>query len=198
MLLTSHVVLQLDPCETSRICSTKNPSSRSAPTPRGYEPGTPFIDESPCLLPTITAGLDTGTATPTAASPRQRSFQHAFTRTRYTLGPSARGYSPFAPRPHEVHRLLQSKLSVSAPRYGPNFGTYTAASRCRSKSAARKNDTHRAVIGQGPRAFRSRFRRPSRRPLVSMDLPQPDRPGHPLSRTRTSCAVEAAHEAPMR
>lgn len=71
-------------------------SSRSAPTPRGDEPRTPSLDGSPKRSPNLSAGLPSGAATAPPVSPPERSFQHAFTRTLYALGPAASGYSPVA------------------------------------------------------------------------------------------------------
>lgn len=102
------------------------------------------------------------------------------------------------PGPREAHRFLQSKQSVSTPRSGPNSDTHAAASRCWSEDGARESDAHRAVSGQGPRAFRSRSRPPPWRPLAKVDLPQPDRPEHPLSRTRVPLGVETPGGTPLR
>lgn len=82
------------------------------------------------------------------------------------------------------------KRSVSTPGTGPNSDTHTVACHCRSEERARESAPRRAFSGQGPRAFRSRFRPPPERPLASVDLPQPNRPEHPLSRTRVQREVE--------
>ena len=142
------------PAEAGHHRSTKDSSSRSAPTPRGYKPGTPSTDRSPGRPPTYSAGIFPRAATASPASPPMRSVQPAFTRTRCALGPDVRGYSPFAPRPREAYRLLQSKRSVSTPGNGPNSDTYAGASSCWSKGATRESSTHRVSTGQGPRDFR--------------------------------------------
>jgi hypothetical protein len=171
---------------------TEDPSSRSAPTPRGSEPETSSTDGSAGRQPAYSASIFPEAATATPALPPVCSFQLAFTRTRCALGPTVCGYSPLAPGPRGVHRLLQPKRSVSTPTDGPNSNTYAEACFCRSEDAARESRAHQASTGQGPRAFRSRFWHPPGRPLASVDLPQPDRPEHPLSRTRATRGVENA------
>lgn len=81
---------------------------------------------------------------------------------------------------------------MSTPEGRPNSDTHAAACRRWSDDNSREGDTSRDVIGQGPRAFRSRFRPPPRRPLASVDLPQPVRPGHPVSQIRVGRRVEIA------
>jgi hypothetical protein len=81
---------------------------------------------------------------------------------------------------------------VSTPEGRPNSDTHAAACHRWSDDDSREGATSRDVTGQGPRAFRSRFRPPPRRPLASVDLPQPIRPGHPVSQIRVGRRLEIA------
>lgn len=164
--LTFPVAPSLSPPQARNQPSTEDPSSRSAPTLRGSEPETPSTDGSTKRPSAYSADFYPEAATASPVSPPGRSFQLAFTHTRCALGLGANGYSPLAPRPRGAHRLLQSKRSVSTPEGGPNSDTYAEASFCWSESAARESSTHRAFTGQGPRALRSRYWHPPRRPLA--------------------------------
>jgi len=54
-----------------------------------------------------------------------------------------------------------------------------------------RGSASRAVTGQGSLWPLGPFRPPSRRPLAALDLPQPDLPGHLLSRIRAELRLKA-------
>lgn len=173
--------LRARPAEASRLRGTEDPSSRGAPTPRGYEPRTPFIERSVGRRRASSALFRRPPRLPRLGRRGAASDTH-FARTRCALGPrEVSRYSQRLRGPHAVLRLLQSRRSVSTPKGRSNSNTYTAACHRWSDDLAREGTVSRAFTGQGPRAFRSRFRPPPERPLAPTDLPQPARPEHPMS-----------------
>lgn len=94
------------------------------------------------------------------------------------------------PRPRAICRLLQPKRSVSTLTDRPNSDIRCGSKLPLSDSGTPKGTTDRAFSRLGARRLRSAARPPPRRPLVVADLPQPDRPGHPLSSTRAGQPVE--------
>jgi hypothetical protein len=182
-----------------RQYSTEDHSSPGAPTPGGCRPETPSTDESLERPPTFRPASPREPPLLLWLRRRMRSFQPAFTHTLCTLGPGPDGYSPRDAGPQEAHRLLQSKTvrEHTSERAKLRHSRRRQAN-CWSEDAARERSAHQAFTGQGPHALRSCFRPPPRRPLASVDLPQPDRPEHPLSQTHARHGVEPPCPAPMR
>lgn len=86
-----------DPPERNQTPRHRGPTPLAVRQHRAVdEPRTPSLDGSPKPSPSLTAGSFFGAATASPASPPERSFQHAFTRTLCALGPAASGYSPVA------------------------------------------------------------------------------------------------------
>jgi len=174
--------------ETHRPPGTKSHSSPGAPTPSGWRPEAPSLDESP--------GRPLAFRPTSSREPpllpwlrhQRRSFQPAFTRTWCALGPSPAGYSPGKPGPQEAHRLLQSKTVREHTSERPTLrhsrrGMPTAGRR----TPLVKRGAHRAITGQGPTPCGRAFgpHRGDRSPRwIYPNLIDPDTPcREPVSRT---------------
>lgn len=109
--LTLSVTPPSGPAEACPSGSAKNPSSRSAPTPRGCEPRAPSIDRS-ANAPASKPAVASTAATAPAAWPRRCSFRPGLHAHAVRARPSS-GEPLFAARPREkpqaLCRLLQSR-----------------------------------------------------------------------------------------
>jgi hypothetical protein len=124
---------------------------------------------------------------------RGPSFRHAFTPPpRGTLDPRASRLFAGAPGPHAACQLLQWSVPRAHQRAARSPASAVAshvppgdAAPCGAPSAGLPQV-------RGRLAFPPR-RPPLRRPLAAVDLPQPDRPEHLLSRVRVAPRLEELH-----
>jgi hypothetical protein len=154
-------------------------------SPRRLPPASPTVVAQACAR-TTTAWAATGTP---ASPPRAQLPTCVHAPTRGALDPSACRLFAGAPRPHAACQLLQWSVPRAHQRAARSL-TWAVASHDPPDDAA-SFEAPSAGLSQarGRLAFQPR-RPPPRRPLAAVDLPQPDRPEHPLSRVRVDLRLE--------
>jgi hypothetical protein len=154
-------------------------------SPRRLPPASPTV-VARARARTATAWAATGTLTWPSRVQLPTCF-HA--PTRGALDPSAYRLFAGAPRPHAACQLLQRSVPRAHQRPVRPLTCAVASHAASGDFSPFEEQSAGLSQARGRLAFQPR-RPPPRRPLAALDLPQPDRPGHLLSRVRVDPRLE--------
>jgi hypothetical protein len=173
------------------ICESQSPLPRTLPkgcgstSSRRLPPTSPTVVDQARARP-ATAWAATGAL---ALPPRAQLPTCVHAPTRGALDPSAYRLFAGAPRPHAACQLLQRSVPRAHQRAVRSL-TCAVASHAAPDDVTPFGASPAGLSqARGRLAFRPR-RPPPRRPLAAVDLPQPDRPEHLLSRVRVDPRLE--------
>lgn len=172
--------------------STEDPSSRDAPTSRGPGSEASSIDRS-TVRPRALARQRPASVTTRKASPPSCGFRPAFTHT--LVCARCHGAELFAPRRGTTRRPSTSAIGRVREHTSRTSQTPTLTWRINAtgwSAAPRRAPPAELSAGQGPRAFRTRFRHPPRRPLALGGFTPTRSARAPVSLLRVSLGVETS------